>query len=219
MKKPIALVYYSDVLCIWAHISQARVDEVAQKFTDNVSIEYRFCSVFGDTKHKIGEGWAARGGYEGFGKHVEDSVTEFEHINVHPQIWRQTRPTSSTPAHLMLKAVQHLCPEKCKTVLEETRLAFFEHCRDISQWSVLADVLAGADLSVSDVKDVIDSGVAHAELEADRRHQQSLLVQGSPTYILNEGRQKLYGNVGYRVIEANITELLRSPVAGAASWC
>jgi hypothetical protein len=44
-------------------------------------------------------------------------------------------------------------------------------------------------------------------------------VQGSPTYILNNGRQKLFGNVGYGVIEANIMELIRSPVAGAASWC
>ena len=36
---------------------------------------------------------------------------------------------------------------------------------------------------------------------------------------MNDGRQKLYGNVGYGVIEANIKELLRSPVAGTASWC
>ena len=41
----------------------------------------------------------------------------------------------------------------------------------------------------------------------------------SPTFILNEGRQKLYGNVGYRVIEANLQELLKSPDASQASWC
>lgn len=63
------------------------------------------------------------------------------------------------------------------------------------------------------------SGVAFADLEADHRDQQLLMVQGSPTYILNNGRQKLYGNVGYGVIEANIKELIRSPAAGAASWC
>ena len=43
-------------------------------------------------------------------------------------------------------------------------------------------------------------------------------IDGSPTYILNEGRQKLYGNVGYRVIEANIQELLADP-GERASWC
>ncbi len=36
-------------------------------------------------------------------------------------------------------------------------------------------------------------------------------------WILNEHRQILYGNVGYRVIEANVQELLRSH-AGEASW-
>ncbi len=103
----------------------------------------------------------------------------------------------------------------CKTVLHELRLAFFERCLDISSWSVLEDV----GVSVNDVQEAIDSGVAHADLEADHRDQKILMVQGSPTFILNEGRQKLYGNVGCGVIEANIKELLRSPMAGAASWC
>jgi hypothetical protein len=34
----------------------------------------------------------------------------------------------------------------------------------------------------------------------------------------NEGRQRLNGNVGYRVLEANIRELLNHP-AGEQSWC
>lgn len=33
----------------------------------------------------------------------------------------------------------------------------------------------------------------------------------SPTLIFNEGRQRLNGNVGYRVIEANIRELRHNP--------
>jgi predicted DsbA family dithiol-disulfide isomerase len=45
-------------------------------------------------------------------------------------------------------------------------------------------------------------------------------VQGSPTYVFNDGRQLLYGNVGYRIIEANVRELLSAPPAeGAPSWC
>ena len=44
-------------------------------------------------------------------------------------------------------------------------------------------------------------------------------VKCSPSLVLNEGRQTLYGNVGYRIIEANIEGLLREPAAGAASWC
>ena len=219
MAKNLALTYYSDVLCVWAYISQARVDEVAVKFFDEVSIDYRFCSVFGDTAHKIGVGWAKRGGYEGFRNHLREAVSEFGHIKLHPEVWQRDRPASSTPAHLLIKAVQRVDERQCRAVLHELRLAFFERCLDISRRSVLMATLEVVGVSVNDVREAIDSGMAHADLEADRRDQQILMVQGSPTIILNEGRQKLYGNVGYGVIEANIMELLRSPVAGAASWC
>jgi predicted DsbA family dithiol-disulfide isomerase len=219
MSDNLALTYYSDALCVWAHISQARVDEVAEKFADDVSIDYRFCSVFGDTAHKIGEGWSKRGGYAGFGNHLREAVAEFDHISLHPDVWERVRPASSTPAHIVLKAVQRVDQRQCRAVLHALRCAFFESCLDIGSRSVLESCVEAADVSVTDVKAVIDSGAAHADLEADRRDQQVLMVQGSPTFILNDGRQKLYGNVGYGVIEANLKELLRSPSAGAASWC
>ena len=219
MDPSLALTYYSDVLCVWAHIAQARVDEVAERFAGKVSVDYRFCSVFGDTAHKIGVGWADRGGYTGFAEHVREAVSEFEHIELHPELWQRIRPTSSMPAHIVMKAVQRVDEPRSSSVLHELRVAFFERCLDISTWSVLETALEAAGASVPDVRAAIDSGAAHADLEADHRGQQDLMIQGSPTFILNEGRQKLYGNVGYGIIEANIEELLRSPAAGAASWC
>jgi hypothetical protein len=33
-------------------------------------------------------------------------------------------------------------------------------------------------------------------------------IEGSPSFVLNEGRQKLYGNVGLRIIEAKIQEII-----------
>lgn len=219
MPTKLTLTYYSDILCIWAHISQARVDEVAARFSDQVAINYRFCSVFGDTGHKVASGWADRGGYEGYSKHVLDAASGYEHVKLHPEIWQCNQPRSSAPAHLVLKAVQRLDSRYCENLVRALRSAFFERCLDIGSWPVLKDSLVSVHIDVAEVQAVIDSGAAHADLEADRRDQQSLMVQGSPTYILNEGRQKLYGNVGYGVIEANIRELLRSPAAGSASWC
>jgi predicted DsbA family dithiol-disulfide isomerase len=219
MTEPVALAYFSDVLCVWAHISQARVDEVAERFPDDVSIGYRFCSVFGDTANKIGVGWADRGGYLGFAEHLRESVAAFDHIKLHPEIWQRDRPASSTPAHILMKAVQRVDASLARDVLHEIRSAFFERCHDVGSWSTLKTCVEAVGLSAADVRAVIDNGVAHADLEADHRDQQKLMIQGSPTFILNEGRQKLYGNVGYGVIEANIKELLRSPEAGAASWC
>jgi hypothetical protein len=44
------------------------------------------------------------------------------------------------------------------------------------------------------------------------------IAASSPTFVLNEERQKLYGNFGYRVIEASVHELLAEP-GERASWC
>lgn len=219
MAKNLTLTYYSDILCVWAYISQARIDEVSARFSPEVDIDYRFCSVFGDTADKVGTGWANRGGYEGFGQHLHEVASEFDHIKLHPDIWQQCRPVSSTPAHILMKAVQRVDRSQSRAVLQELRSAFFERCLDVGKWSVLKDALDEVGVSVKDVCELIDAGIAYADLEADRRDQQNLLVQGSPTILLNEGRQKLTGNVGFRVIEANVNELLCSKAAGAASWC
>jgi predicted DsbA family dithiol-disulfide isomerase len=45
----VEITYFSDVLCVWAYVSQARIDAVKEKFGAAVRIENRFCSVFGDT--------------------------------------------------------------------------------------------------------------------------------------------------------------------------
>jgi len=219
MSRPLSLTYYSDVLCVWAYIAQARIDEVAEQFGAKVTIDYRFCSVFGDTAYKIGHGWADRDGYEGFASHVREAVAAFNHVTLHPNLWQRERPSSSTPAHVILKAVQRVDPERFETGLTAIRSAFFERCLDIGQRPVLESALGEVGISVADVQQELDNGRAHADLEADCRDERAMKVQGSPTFILDGGRQKLYGNVGYRVIEANIKELLRSPNAGEASWC
>ena len=62
-------------------------------------------------------------------------------------------------------------------------------------------------------------GEAMAELCRDVELRDEHKIEGSPTYYLNHGRQKLYGNVGYRVVAANLRELLEQPGSHQASWC
>ena len=51
----VEVTYFSDVLCVWAYVAQARVDAVKDKFGDTVRINHQFCSVFGDTARKRNE--------------------------------------------------------------------------------------------------------------------------------------------------------------------
>jgi predicted DsbA family dithiol-disulfide isomerase len=222
------ITYFSDVLCVWAYVSQVRIDAIKEKFAGTVRIKYRFCSVFGDTAQKISTTWKDKGGYEGFNAHLRQVAGKFPHITLHPQIWRQTRPLSSASPHLFLKAVQQCDSDPAATadrsdafepMMGAFRRGFFEDCRDISRWDVQCDIARklGADIGAIEAR--IDSGAAFAGLAADYQDAERMRIEGSPSLVLNEGRQKLYGNVGFRLIEANVQALIHAPAADDASWC
>ena len=228
-RAPIAIDYFSDLLCIWAYVAQARLDEVRRRFAERVLVRARFCPIFGDTARRIGEGWRERGGYDGFNAHVREVAGRFDHIAVHPRLWLDVRPASSAGAHLYVKAMQVAeagaahddggAPPASDRLAWAFRLAFFRDCRDIARLEIQDDVARGLGLPLAAIHDAIASGQAHAALADDLEARDALRIEGSPTLVLSDGRQKLYGNVGYRVIEANIQELLKEPDAGQASWC
>jgi len=227
--EPLDIDYFSDLLCIWAYAAEARVFELEQAFGVSVRVTRRYCSVFGDTATRIGKGWSDRGGYEGFNRHVQEVAGLFDHIEVSPTLWLDCSPPSSTGVHLFLSAVRlaeqnfwQPVDGECSPSEQaawELRLAFFRDGRDIARADVQDEVAQRLTLPVTAIRDEIASGRAYAALSADLAACERLLVQGSPTFVLNDGRQKLYGNVGYRVIEANVQELLNAPTLGQASWC
>jgi predicted DsbA family dithiol-disulfide isomerase len=223
--KTVPIVYFSDVLCVWAYIAHLRVTAVKAAFGEQVAIEHRFCSVFGDTDRKVAVAWRDKGGYEGFNAHLRHAAEAFPEIALNPGIWIDVRPASSTGAHLFLKAVQlaeaqGACAEGgLETALWALRRAFFEQARDIARWEVQCEVGREAGIDLAPVQALVHDGRAFAALASDYHDAEVMGVQGSPSFVLNEGRQKLYGNVGFRIIEANIQELLRTPQADQASWC
>lgn len=73
--------------------------------------------------------------------------------------------------------------------------------------------------NINAIEDLIRSGAAFAGLATDYQDAAKMRIEGSPSLVLNDGRQKLYGNVGFRLIDANIQELFREPRADDASWC
>lgn len=219
----LTVTHYSDVLCIWAYIAQVRVRELERNFTDELRFDYRYFHVFGDVHAKLARQWAGRGDAAGYAAHVATVTGQFDHVRLHGDTWTSVIPRSSMPAHLWLCAARLAAPagddgEGLRRFDLAVREAFFADARDIGARDVLAEVAAQAGFAPAALDALIASGAAHAALASDMAAAAELQVRASPTLVFNEGRQILTGNVGYRVLEANVRELLRHPV-GQQSWC
>lgn len=241
--RTIEIEHFADVLCIWAYIGEIRLAQVRAEFGAQVRFTHRFCSVFGDSARRIESRWGDKGGVAGFAAHVHEVAADFDHVQVHPDIWQTVRPASSASSHLFLHAVavanadaaggqdrpapgclkcsgsETLCESALECAASALRHAFFRDNRDVSTWAVQAEVTEELGLDVESMRAALNSGAAHARLAGDYEDVARLHIQGSPTLVLDGGRERLYGNVGFRVIEANIQELLRAPDRSHASWC
>ncbi|MCG9885788.1 MAG: DsbA family protein [Cyanobacteria bacterium] len=221
---PIRMLHFSDVLCVWAYVAQIRLEELKTNFGGRVAIEYYFTSVFGDVHRKLEARWRDRGGIAAYGQHVQEVAARFPHVVVHPELWTIRTPRSSLACHRFLRAVkllelaQQVEPGSFERACWELRRSFFEEAIDVSkqssQWA-LAETL---DLPRAALEARFESGEACAELARDLELAKDYGITVSPSLVFNEGRQRLNGNVGYRVIEANIRELLHNP-PGELSWC
>lgn len=219
MSKPLVVDYYTDILCVWGWIAQRRIDELKSQFGDQVALDYHYLDVFGDVPSKMANQWAARGGYEGFAEHVIHSADGFEDAHINPRIWTDVRPTTSANAHLLLKAVGIVADKQASADLAlELRKAFFIDARNIGELPVLLEVVTEQGLDYAEINDCLQNGRAMAALMGDYQKARQQSLKGSPSYIIDNGRQTLYGNVGYRVLHANIEEQLKNPES-EASWC
>lgn len=224
----IRLDHFSDVLCVWAYVSQARIDELRESYGARMTIRYHFIPIFGDPAHRIGVGWTDRGGFEGYAEHVAEICRDFPHVQLNAHVWREIVPRSSGAPHHFLKAVQLLEDDGVlpatgsRSVLEEAawrvRLAFFRDGIDVSRMDRLLPLADELGVPSEALAEVMGSGAAMAAACRDAELRDELRIEGSPTYVLNDGRQKLYGNVGYNVIRANVEEIGRQP-RSQASWC
>ena len=229
----IKLEYFTDVLCVWAYTAQIRLDELQAHYRDKIDVSYHFLPIFSCTDSRIVEGWKEKGGIEAFSQHIKTVCKKFPHINVNDEIWCQNTPKTSASVHLFFKAIQLLEESgeisnnpvsefNNKTLFEEymwrTRLAFFNDGKNIALSNEQFAMAETLNLPTDKLNEYLNNGEAMAALCRDIELKEKYAIEGSPTYLLNEGRQKLYGNVGYKIIEANLLEILETP-QNQASWC
>lgn len=228
----VKIIHFSDVLCVWAYVGQTNLIQLVQAFGDQVQIEIHFCSVFPDAQTKIGNQWRERGSFAGYADHVKSIAAKFNNVGVHDDVWRKVRPRSSASPHLFIKAIELLEPSSAMTArgtafadrlsikaASQLRTAFFADAQDISNWNVQRKIAERIGLSFEAVLEKIETGEAIATLAADYELAQTMGIQGSPTYILDDGRQKFFGNIGYGILAANIDGLLANERQESASLC
>jgi len=211
--------YFSDILCVWAWIAQPRLEEMQSQWGRKIKIHHHFLDIFGDTEKKIPEKWGEENGFENFAAHVLHSAQLFEEAAVHEDAWTVTRPRSSAQAHLILRAAGLVDGEQTVASLAlDIRRAFFIEARNVADMEVLLELAAQRRIDIAALEHTLRDGSAMASYSSDLRKAADGGVRGSPTWLLNEGRQVIYGNVGYRILNANIEELLNHP-SEEASWC
>ena len=221
----IAVLQFTDMLCVWAYACQVRIDHLLEKSGEHIALEPRFCSVFGNARGNLQQRWADRGGLEGYAAHVRGVCDKFDHVAINDKTWSVVAPRSSINSHIFLAAIRNL--EQHEQVEAGSfgracwafREAFFRDARDIGLRTTHYEIAEGMSLPIQSIEQCLGTGAAHADLAKDLDLARTYDVRVSPTLVLNDGRQRLTGNVGFRVIEANVLELLRDRGQDDASWC
>lgn len=219
MSAPLIINYYTDILCVWAWVAQRRIDELEDQWHEKIEFRPHYIDLFGDTASRIGKQWKDRGGYEAFGNHVLTSSASYENAPVNQDIWKKIRPATSANAHLVLKAVELAYSTPASFSFATTvRKSFFVDMLDIGQLENLLSLAGKNEFDADKLQFHIENGTAMAALMQDYQNAQKLGLKGSPSWVMNDGRQILYGNVGYRILNANIKEIIEYP-SSEASWC
>ena len=211
--------YYSDVLCIWAWVAQKRIDELNKNLAGKIEFRHHYMNIFGDCQGKMDSQWSEKGHFNGFAEHVQKSAAPYSDALVSKEIWTKVRPTTSANVHLILKAIKLVYSNQASIDMAMVfRKSFFVDAQDISNNEVLYQLAEHNNLDSKLIKSDIDNGKALASLMSDYQQVKNLSLKGSPTYIIDNGRQILFGNVGYRVLLANIEEQIKSPL-NEPCWC
>lgn len=210
--------YFTDILCIWAFIGEKRLSEVQANLAKDIDVNLVFLPNFSACHQKINKGWIDKGGFDGYAKHVHEVAEQFE-ITLHADTWFKVRPSTSMLAHSVITSVSKVeDAEKAAEFCSQLRHDFFMNAQDISNLSILKTAAEKLNINWHMVMSYFNSGHGLAKLHEDFLLAKDYQITVSPAWVFNEGRQRLIGNVGYRVIEANLRELIEQKPMPQL-WC
>ncbi|MCO4774138.1 MAG: hypothetical protein KDA24_29170 [Deltaproteobacteria bacterium] len=211
--------FYTDPMCIWALVAEPKVALLKDEFGDALQLEHHVLPLFGSIEERLATGSWAKGGIPGRVAATARVAAAAGVEGVSGKGWEHS-PSSSWGPSMTALAVRHL--EDAGTLpagstgrtLYAMRQAFFVEDRDITLRSEQQAVLARCDLPVHEVFALVDDGRAMARLSEARDRRDGLRLDGSPTWVFDGGRAKLYGNVDMRVLRATVQALVDGDAPG-----
>lgn len=212
--------YWSDPLCVWAFVAQPRLERLLDEFGPLLHVEYRVVPVFGSLPWRFGEGPWAEEGPEGRARKTREICACHGIADITGAVWTDDTPASSWSPGMAIKAAFILEesgqaePGAGAGFQARVRQAFFRENRNVSRRSVQLEVAASCGLALPKMERLLDDGTALARLWEDHHLQERSFVRGSPTYVFDDGREILYGNVAIEIVRATITELRKGAAAG-----
>lgn len=215
--------YWSDPLCIWAFVAQPKLDALLRDHGEGLAVDYRVVPVFGSIPWRFREGSWAKAGPEGRRDATARIAQEFGFSGVTGAAWTLHAPATSWAPGIAIKAVCAMEKDGLAPVgagaryLASLRAAFFEHDRNTALRSEQLAVAEALELDRGPLEQRLDDGSALAALWEDDREREAKRIQGSPTYVFDGGRARLYGNFDEQVLRATVRTMLDGMQAGGSA--
>lgn len=210
-------------MCIWAFVAQSKLDRILEELGEHLSVEYRVVPVFGSVPWRFRNGPWAADGVEGRIEATRRIAAEHGHPEVSGECWRIDAPASSWAPGAAIKAVCGLEldgqvePGLGATYQVSLRQRFFVDNVNVARQTTQLELAEELDIPRNALEARLDDGTALAALWEDHLDKERLMIQGSPTYVFDGGRAKLYGNFAYGILHATVEELVRGVRPGASA--
>jgi predicted DsbA family dithiol-disulfide isomerase len=221
MQDRLKFSYWSDPLCIWALVAQQKLDQVLRELGEHVRVDYRIVPVFGSVQWRFARGPWAKDGVDGRVLATRKVAEQAGRSDVSGECWRRAMPSSSWAPAAAIKAVFALEDGRGEEVgpsyQSALRERFFVGEVNIALRRVQLEVAEELGLPRDALERRLDDGSALAAVCEDHAEKERLRLQGSPTYVFDDGRAMLYGSFAYGILRSTVDELLRGTGPGGSA--
>ena len=214
--------YWSDPLCIWAYVAQDKLTRIMEEWGDQLDVDHHVVPVFGSLPWRFTQGPWAKGGPAARVAATRKVAADNGHPEVTGEVWTKISPSSSWAPGAAIKAVfameaaGDLSPGTAAAYQWALRVRFFVDEQNVCCRPVQLAVAEELDIPRAGIEARLDDGTALAALWEDHNAKEEQRIPGSPTYIFDGGRARLYGNFAWGVLHATVEELLRGLEPGCS---